>query len=99
MTLVPTNTSVYVQVYTVVNFVCESMGCNFKWTIEGKALTDPSNQDIEISVTTNNISLCVWSSVLTMKALPINDEKIIVGCIVANISGIELKSVCLKVKG
>ena len=51
------------------------------WTVEGDSLTDPSNQDREISVTTNNISVDVWSSVLTITALPINDG-ITVGCIV-----------------
>ena len=44
----------------------------------GNSLIDPSNQDREISVT---ISVNVWSSVLTITALPINNE-IIVGCTV-----------------
>ena len=51
------------------------------WSVQGNLLTDPSNQDREISVTTNNISVDVWSSVLTIRALPINDG-ISIGCIV-----------------
>ena len=46
-------------------------------------LTDPSNQDREISVTTKNISVDVWSSVLTIRALPINNW-ISVGCTVVS---------------
>ena len=49
------------------------MGITLTWTIDGNSLTDPSNQDREISVTTNNISVGVWSSVLTIRALSIND--------------------------
>ena len=51
------------------------------WTVESNFLTDPSNQDREISVTTTNISVDVWSSVLTIRALPINDG-ISIGCVV-----------------
>ena len=54
-------------------------GSTLFWTVEGHLLTDPSNQDREISVTTNNISVDVWSSVLTIRALPINDG-IGIGC-------------------
>ena len=43
------------------------------WSVGDNSLTDPSNQDREISVTTNNISVDVWSSILTIRALPIND--------------------------
>ena len=53
------------------------------WTVGFNSLTDPSNQDREISVTTNNISVDVWSSVLIIRALPINNgSEIIVGCII-----------------
>ena len=51
------------------------------WTVQNNPLTDSSNQDREISVTTNNISVNVWSSILTITALPINDG-IGVGCTV-----------------
>ena len=63
------------------NFTCEGTGNILTWTVGGNSLTDPSNQDREISVTTNNISVDVWSSVLTIRALPINDG-ISVGCAV-----------------
>ena len=80
--------SVSVPLNTLVNFTCEGTGNRLSWTVEGYSLTDPSNQDREISVTTNNItvttnniSVDVWSSVLTIRALPINDG-IDVGCII-----------------
>ena len=63
------------------NFTCEGTGAILSWAVQGNSLTDPSNQDREISVTTNNISVDVWSSVLTIRALPINDG-ISIGCIV-----------------
>ena len=69
------------QVYIFVNFTCKGVGNVLLWTVEGSSLTKPSNQDREISVTTNNISVDVWSSVLTIRALPINDG-INIGCIV-----------------
>ena len=55
------------------SFTCEGTGDVLSWTVGGNLLNDPSNQDREISVTTNNISVVVWSSVLTIRALPIND--------------------------
>ena len=70
---------VHTSLYTLVNFTCEGAGVTLTWTVQGNSLTDPSNQDREISVTTNNISVDVWSSVLTIRALPINDG-ISVGC-------------------
>ena len=65
--------------YTLANFTCEGIGDSLVWTVQDNLLTDPSNQDREISVTTNNISVDVWSSVLTIRALPINNG-ISVGC-------------------
>ena len=65
--------SVTVPLYKLVNFTCEGIGSRLSWSVMGNLLTDPSNQDREISVTTNNISVDVWSSVLTIRALPIND--------------------------
>ena len=73
--------SVSAPLYTLTNFTCEGIGDRLLWTVQGNLLTDPSNQDREISVTTNNISVDVWSSVLTIRALPINDG-ISVGCVV-----------------
>ena len=68
------------SLYTLVNFTCEGTGNVLTWTVEDNSLTDPSNQERKISVTTNNISVDVWSSVLTIRALPINDG-IHVGCV------------------
>ena len=68
---------------TLANFTCVGIGDILLWTVQGYSLTDPSNQDREISVTTINISVDVWSSVLTIKAVPINDE-IRVGCVVGS---------------
>ena len=82
VTVALTPTEVTAPLYTLVNFTCESMENLFHWTIQGHSLTDPNNQDIEISVTTNNISVGVWSSVLTIRALPINDGIIVIGCTV-----------------
>ena len=75
--------SVTTSLYTLTNFTCNGTGDVLFWTVQGNKLDDPSNQDREISVTTNNISVDVWSSVLTIRALPINDG-IIVGCRVFN---------------
>ena len=66
-------TSVITSLYTLANFTCVGIGDILSWTVGGNSVTDPSNQDREISVTTNNISVDVWSSVLTIRALPIND--------------------------
>ena len=73
--------SVSAPLYTLANFTCEGTGVALIWIVQGNSLTDPSNQDREISVTTNNISVDVWSSVVTIRALPINDGMSI-GCIV-----------------
>ena len=62
-----------IPIYTLANLTCEGTGDILKWSLEDFSVTDPSNQDREISVTTNNISVDVWSSVLTIRALPINN--------------------------
>ena len=67
--------------YTQANFNCEGTGDILLWTVHSNSPTDPSNQDREIAVTTNNISVDMWSSVLTIRALPINDGMSI-GCTV-----------------
>ena len=76
--------------YTLANFTCEGTGDVLEWTVGSHALTDPSNQDREILVTTNNISVDVWSSVLTIRALPINDG-IDVGCEVVSFNPFDFK--------
>ena len=65
--------------YKLVNFSCEGIGDKQFWTVEGDRLTDSIKQYREISVTTNNTSVDVLSSVLTIRALPINDG-IDIGC-------------------
>ena len=92
--------SVTTSLYTLANFTCEGTGDILEWTIRSHALNDSSNQDREISVTTNNISVDVWSSVLTIRALPINDG-ISVGCIVVsfNPSDFKQKGAILILKG
>ena len=86
--------------YTSVDFSCQGIGDVLYWTVQGNLLTDPSNQDREISVTTNNISVDVWSSILTIRALPINDG-ISVSCTVISFSlyGFEKKGATLTIKG
>ena len=88
------------RLYTSVDFPCQGIGDVLKWTVQGNLLTDASNQDREISVITNNISVSVWSSVLTIKALPINDG-ISVGCTVISFSsyGFDKKGATLTIKG
>ena len=82
--------SVITSLYMLANFTCEGIGNVLSWTVGGNSLTDPSNQDREISVTTNNTSVDVWSSVLTIRALPINDG-IIVLCTVISHNPFDLK--------
>ena len=68
-----------VLINTWVNFTCKGKGDILKWSVQGNELNDSSNQDRKISVTTNNISVDVWLSVLTIRALPINNG-LSVGC-------------------
>ena len=71
------------KLYTLVNFTCEGIGDILLWTIEDGSLSGSNNQQRKISITTTPVSVGVWSSVLTIRALPINDG-ISVGCTVAN---------------
>ena len=91
--------SLTAPLYTLVNFTCEGTGKVLYWAVDGNKVTDPSNQDREISVTTNNISVDVWSSVLTIRTLPINDG-ISVGCTVVGLNFVPIsKGANLAVKG
>ena len=91
--------SVTTPLYTLVNFTCEGTGDILSWSVGGSSLTHPSNQDREISVTTNNTSVDMWSSILTIRALPINDG-ISLGCIVVDTEGhFTPKGATLTVKG
>ena len=87
-------------IYTLANFTCVGIGDTLSWTVGGNILTDSSNQDRDISVTTNNISVGVWSSVLTIRALPINDG-ISIACTVisSNPHGFKKKGATLTIKG
>ena len=73
--------SVTTSLYILANFTCEGIGTELSWTVQGNSLSYQIKQYREISVTTNNISVDVWSSVLTIRALPINDG-VSIGCIV-----------------
>ena len=73
--------SVTTSLNSLANFTCEGIGTELSWTVQGNSLNNSIKKYREISVTTNNISVDVWSSVLTIRALPINDG-ISVGCIV-----------------
>ena len=86
--------------YKLGNFTCEGIGDVLEWSIQGFSVTDLSNQDREISVTTNNISVDVWSSVLTIRALPINDG-ITIQCTVISFNpyGFKPMGAMLTVKG
>ena len=66
--------------------------------INDHLLTNAINKYREISITTtNNISVDVWSSVLTIRALPINDG-IIIGCVVYG-ENFDSKGTTLRIKG
>ena len=80
------------SLYTQANFNCEGTGDILLWTVHSNSPTDPSNQDREISVTTNNTSFDVWSSVLTIRALPINDG-ISIGCTVITLNPYDKKPI------
>ena len=80
------------------NITCVGTGNILFWTIDDNSLTNAIEQYREISVTTtNNISVDVWSSVLTIRALPINDGTR-VGCIVFGES-FDSKGTTLRVEG
>ena len=93
-------TSVVAPIFTLANFTCEGSGEILLWIVQGSSPADPSNQDREISVTTNNISVNVWSSVLTIRALPINNG-ISVGCAVISFNpyGYKQRGATLTIKG
>ena len=87
---------------TPVNFTCEGKGDVVEWTVDGNSLTDPSNQERVISVTTNNISVDMWSSVLTIRALPLDSNVILnIGCTIISYSPVvqDESGAILTVKG
>ena len=77
---------------------CVGTGDGLSWTVQGYTLSNPSNKNREISVTTNNISVGVLSSVLIIRALSINNV-IIIGCIIYNGFYAEIRGAILTIKG
>ena len=75
--------SISVSLYQLAPFTCKGIGNVLYWTVQSHSLSDPSNQDREISISNNNASIGNLSSILTIKALPINDG-ISVGCTVVD---------------
>ena len=72
--------SVTAPLYSLANFICEGTGEELLWSIGSNSLSDLIKHFREISITTiGNISVDMWSSLLTIRALPINDG-ISVGC-------------------
>ena len=91
--------SVVSPLYKLANFTCEGEGDRLTWTVQGFSLNESMKQYREISVTTNNISVGVLSSVLTIRALPINNG-IIVGCtVLTTLLGIVQKGASFIVQG
>ena len=82
--------SVTAPLNTFASISCGGTGDGLSWTVGGHSLTDSIKQYREISVTTNNISVDVWSSVLTIRALPINDG-ITVQCTIFSVNPFDLK--------
>ena len=82
------------------NFTCKGTGDILEWYVQGNSLIDPSNEDRELYVTTKNISSNTWSSVLTIRALPINDG-ISVACVVISFNphGFVEKGATLTIQG
>ena len=80
------------------SFTCQGTGNSLFWTVQGNFITDGIEQTREISITTN-VSVDVLSSVLTIRALPINDG-ISVGCNIVDQNFIIIsKGATLKVQG
>ena len=71
--------SVTVHPFNTATFTCEGYGDILNWLIESNVLTDSIKQQRQITVTTTNTSNTNFSSVLTVNALPINDD-LGVGC-------------------
>ena len=76
--------SVTVPPFTTTTFTCEGTGDILNWLVQSAVLTDFVKQQREISVTTttNNTD---FSSVLTVKAILINDD-LGIGCEVITFS-------------
>ena len=91
--------SLIAPIYTLADFTCNGTGSALIWTVQGNSLTDPSNQDREISVITTNISVDVRSSVLTIRALPINNRTSVECTILDQNLVIDTKAATLTIKG
>ena len=89
-----------VLLYMLVNFICKGIGDILEWAVQGNSLTNAIKEYREISVTTNNTLVGVWSSVLTIRALPINNG-ISIACTVISFNppGFIEKGATLTIRG
>lgn len=76
--------SVTISPYSSINFYCEGTGDVLTWTVESVSLNDTISQQRNITVTHNN-SGSTLSSVLTIIAIPINDN-IVIGCVIVSLN-------------
>lgn len=76
--------SVTISPYSSTNFYCEGTGDVLTWTVESAPLTDTISQQRNITVTHDN-SGSTLSSVLTIIAIPINDN-IVIGCVIVSLN-------------
>ena len=76
---------VTVPINTTATFTCKGAGDILNWLVESDVLTDFIAQQRQISVITTNTSNTNFSSVLTVNAIPTNDD-LGVGCEVITFS-------------
>ena len=71
--------SVTVPIDTTTNFTCKGTGSLLNWLVQSGELNESIKQERKITVNTTTHAANNFSSVLTVKALPINDN-LTVGC-------------------
>ena len=72
-------------IYATATFTCEGTGHILNWLVESAVLNDSIAQQRQITVTTTNTSNTNFSSILTVKAIPTNDD-LGIGCEVITFS-------------